>query len=73
MSKRRQGVMGLLFCFLVLQSLFCFNSWTGNVVQMVELLPSNCEALSSNPSTAKKGGRGRKEGRKEGKKECFNS
>jgi hypothetical protein len=40
---------------------------------MVELLPSNCEAMSSNPSTAKKGGRGRKEGRKEGKKECFNS
>jgi hypothetical protein len=28
--------------------------WTGDVAQAVEHLPSNCEALSSNPSAAKK-------------------
>jgi hypothetical protein len=36
---------------------------------VVEHLPSNCEALHSNPSTAKKE---RKEGRKERRKEGMN-
>jgi hypothetical protein len=35
----------------------------GRVVQVVECLPSNCEVLSSNLSTAKKKKKGRKEGR----------
>jgi hypothetical protein len=47
------------------------------MVQVVEYLPSKSEALSSNPTTAKKGRKGEgerekkrgKEGRKEGRKE----
>jgi hypothetical protein len=39
-----------------------FNIWAGGVVQVVECLYSKCEALSSNPCTAKK--------RKKGNKKC---
>jgi predicted transposase YdaD len=43
------------------------------VIQAVEHLLCNCEALSSNPSHTRKEGRegGRKEGRKEGRKVSF--
>jgi hypothetical protein len=30
------------------------NSWTGDMTQVLECLPSKCEALDSNPSTTKK-------------------
>jgi hypothetical protein len=43
-------------CVLFLNKLFFKNYMpgAGGVVQMVKCLPRRCEALSSNPSTAKK-------------------
>jgi hypothetical protein len=50
-------------------SLITRAKWTGGVAQAVELLLYQCEALSSNSSPTRKGGReeGREEGREGGK------